>query len=142
MRSFLTILLPAAALGLAVAFLGPLVGFQVNRIGVIAGAVAVGLALWIVWHALPAYPVEWPDERVEPQRRNLSEWALESLLTNALRGQERSLRELARQFGELTHGRDDLSPALSSFITTARDGQTPPRIDRRDLHAFLKEISP
>lgn len=142
MRSFLTILLPAAALGLAMAFLGPFVGFQVNRIGVIAGALAVGLALWIVWHALPADPVEWPDDKVEPQRLTLSEWALESLLTNALRGQDRSLRELARQLGELTHGRDDLSPALANFITAARDGHTPTRIDRRDLHAFLKEISP
>lgn len=142
MKSFLSIMGSAAALGILVAIFGPYLGFHVNQIGVIAGGLAVGLVVWIVWHAVPAESVSWPGESAEPARRSVSEWALETLLADALRGSERSLRELARRLADLTEGRDDLSPALSEFTKAARDGHAPPRINRRDLHHFLKEITP
>lgn len=141
MKSFLTIMIPAALIGAVIAAFAPSVGFEVNRIGLIAGFLAAGLLIWIVWHGVPAASVEWPGNQVEPARRSVSEWALETLLTNALRGSERSLRELSRLFGDLIEGRGDVSPALAEFVTAGREGRRVPRLNRRELHNFLKEIA-
>lgn len=141
MRGLLTIMLPAAAVGLLVALFGARAGFVVNPVGVVAAALAVGLVIWILWDGVPTRQVAWPDEPVETARRSVSEWGLETLVANALRGSQHSLRELSSQLDQIAGPDRALSPELSAFIAASREGRAVPRINRRDLHTFLKEIA-
>lgn len=141
MKSLLWIMLPALGIGTLLALFGDRLGFGVNPLGVWSGSMAVGLLLWVIWHATATRRVDWPGPTVESSRRITADWATETLIANALRGSDRSLKELSRALGEAGGEREDISDALRQFIDAGRGSGTVPAINRRTLHAFLKEIA-
>ena len=141
MRSLLWIMVPAIAIGVLLALFGERLGFGINPLGVLAGSSAVGLLLWVVWHGIATQRVEWPTQGVEVSRRITADWATETLIANAMRGSQRSLKELSRALAEAAGPRDDVSDALRTFIDAGRGPGPVPTINRRTLHAFLKEIA-
>ncbi len=141
MRSLVWIMLPAVGIATLLVVFAERLGFGVNPPGMLAGGAAVGLALWVVWHATTAHRVEWPEQSADSGRRITAEWATETLMANALRGSDRSLKELSRALDEAAGHREDISPTLREFIDAGRQSGPIPAISRRDLHAFLKEIA-
>lgn len=134
-------MLPALVVGTLLVVFGDRLGFGVNPPGLLAGSVAVATLVWVVWHGTTTRAVAWPGRSVDAGRRISADWATETLMANALRGSERSLRELSRMLDEAAGRRDDLSPGLRRFIDAGRAGHPMPAITRRHLHDFLKEIT-
>lgn len=140
MKSLVVIVGSMLLLGLAAVLGGPHVGLNVHPVGLLASAAAVGLLVWCLWHPFSVRPVTWPTVPRKASRAGAADWALETLLTNALRGSSRSVKDLARRLAEVTEDRTDLSPQLNHFITQAQAGRTP-SLTRSELRNHLKEIA-